>query len=177
MLSTEYLWGSTHILMPLSSSCFSLSCFLENNTSGRDLWRWGQNRWWTGRCQTHLGGSETVSFWYNIWFFVQKKSLLWSYTDWSWKSRLSTTFLRSETVTGWVKKGIWALLSGTYPLLVHSASLGAGHGGWVVEVAPGFLRLGNVGWFIIRLPLFKNTSNCWGSSSLLPGQQPTESNV
>lgn len=104
MLSTEYLWGSTHILMPFSSSCFSLSCFLENHISGRDLWCWGRNRWWTGRCQTHLGSSDTVSFWYNIWFFVQKKSLLWSYTDWSWKSRLSTTFLRSETTTGWVKK-------------------------------------------------------------------------
>lgn len=37
----------------------------------------------------YLWCSGTVCFWYDIWCFVLKESLWWSYTDLSWKSRLS----------------------------------------------------------------------------------------
>lgn len=108
----------------------------------------------------YLCWSDTVSIWYVIWCFVLKESLWWSYTDLSWKSRLSLRGWwekrkkRLRTVRNTYfhcQKGAFGLVY--LRLMVRYTPPGAGQCSCIMEVTPWFLTLGEVGGLIIRLPL------------------------
>lgn len=122
MLWIEFLWGSTHTRMFSCSFSSTSFCCLEFHVRKQRIvplkLNWGNktNKWtFYPLCNislVYLCWSDTVSFWYVIWCFVLKESLWWSYTDLSWKSRLS--------LRGWCEKGKEVVADGEQRLFLRS---------------------------------------------------------